>query len=37
MNLYGVLECVFYIFAYMTQVLNFKIHACVVYASYTFG
>ena len=33
-NLHVVFECVFHIFAYMAQVLNFNIHACVVYASY---
>ena len=36
MNLYGAFECAFHIFACMAQVLNFKIHACVVYASYMF-
>ena len=33
-NLYVVFECAFHIFACMAQVLNFNIHACVVYASY---
>ena len=32
MNLYDA----FYMFACMAQVLNFNIHACVVYASYRF-
>ena len=36
MNLYGAFECAFHMFAYMAQVLNFNIHACVVYASYRF-
>ena len=36
MNLYGAIECALYIFACMVQVLNFNIHACVVYASYRF-
>ena len=34
MNLYGAFECAFHIFACIAQVLNFNIHACVVYASY---
>ena len=33
-NLYVAFECAFHIFACMVQVLNFNIHACVVYASY---
>ena len=36
MNLYGAFECAFHIFAFMAQVLNFNIHACVVYASCRF-
>ena len=36
MNLYGAFECAFHIFACMAQVLNFNIHACVVYASCRF-
>ena len=31
MNLYGAFECAFHIFACMAQVLNFNIHACMVY------
>ena len=34
MNLYDAFECAFHMFACMTQVLNFNIYACVVYASY---
>ena len=33
-NLYVAFEREFHIFACMAQVLNFNIHACVVYASY---
>ena len=33
-NLYVAFECAFHIFACMAQVLNFNIHACVVYVSY---
>ena len=33
-NLYVAFERAFHIFACMEQVLNFYIHACVVYASY---
>ena len=36
MNLYGAFECAFHMFACMAQVLNFNIHACVVYASCRF-
>ena len=36
MNLYGAFECAIHIFACMAQVLNFNIHACVVYASCRF-
>ena len=36
MNLYGAFECAFHMFACMAQVLNFDIHACVVYASCRF-
>ena len=35
-NLYVPFECAFHIFACMEQVLNFNIHACVVYASCRF-
>jgi hypothetical protein len=33
MNLYNAFECAFDMFACMAQVLQFNIHACVVYAS----
>ena len=33
MNLYGAFEYAFHMFAYMAQVLNFNIHACMEYAS----
>ena len=33
MNLYDAFECASHMFACMAQVLNFNIHACVVYAS----
>ena len=36
MNLYDAFECAFHMFAFMAQVLNVNIHACVVYASYRF-
>ena len=35
-NLYGTFECAFHIFVCMAQVLNFNIHACVVYANCRF-
>ena len=31
--LYGAFECAFHMFACIAQVLNYKIHACVMYAS----
>ena len=36
MNLYGAFEYAFHMFACMTQVLNFNVHACVVYANCRF-
>ena len=36
MNLDGAFECAFHMFAYLAQVLNLNIHACVVYASCRF-
>jgi hypothetical protein len=35
-NLNVAFECAFHMFACMAQVLNFNIHACVVYASCRF-
>ena len=37
MNLYGAFECAFHMFACMARVLNFNIHACVVYAKCKFA
>ena len=36
MNLYGVFKCAFHMFTCMAHVLNFNIHACMVYASCRF-
>ena len=36
MDLVDAFECAFHMFAYMAQVLNFNIYACVVYASCRF-
>ena len=35
-NLIDIFECAFHMFACMAQVLNFNIHACVMYASCRF-